>query len=185
MKQVISTIGKPFTPQLRVVTPANKPINNELAHLVNTAWLFAYTALWNHLQFSAKETDFAKQKIEALLAKENKEKAFLNFCQRVLLARQYVTKTPGRYIPLPSVWLDDNNKLGFTGTESWYNKINSVRQSLPTYKEEIKAMAEAILELSKEPSSKNYQYWRSYFIDHRSPGLLNLFQLAAVQQLYN
>ncbi|MBL7748766.1 MAG: hypothetical protein JNM19_15115 [Chitinophagaceae bacterium] len=185
MKQVNNKSSRSFTPRLRVITPDNTPANNEMVHLVNTAWLFACAALWNHLQFSAKETANAKQKIEALLSKEDKEKAFLNFCQRVLLARQYVTKTPGRYIPLPSVWLDDNNKLGFTGTENWYNKINSVRQSLPAYKEEIRAMAEAILELSKEPSSKNYQYWRSYFIDHRSPGLLNLFQLAAVQQLYN
>lgn len=160
-------------------TPARPP-----AQYVNTAWNFAYSALWSTVKFSVRETELAKQKIAAHLRSENPDKTLLVFCQRVLLARQYVNKNPGRYIPLPSVWLDDKNKLGFSGTQRWYDQVSVIRQSLPAYKTGIKALAEAVLEVSKDPSRDNYEYWRSYFIERNTPGLLNLFQVTTVQQLY-
>jgi len=157
-------------------TPARQQAQN-----VNTAWNFAYSALWNTVKFSTKEIELAKQKIAAHLRSENPDKALLAFCQRVLLARDYVTKNPGRYIPLPSVWLDDKNKLGFSGTQRWYDQISDIRKSLPAYKTGIRALAEAVLEVSKDPSRGNYEYWRSYFIERNTPGLLNLFQITTVQ----
>ncbi len=86
---------------------------------------------------------------------------------------------------LPSVWFDKDNQNGFIGTRSWFQEIKAIRESLPNYKQEIKALAEAVLEFSDEPSIKNYQYWRQYFIDKGTPGLLNLFQITAIQQLCN
>ncbi len=153
--------------------------------LVNAAWNFAYSSLWNSTQFSAREIYNSKEKIEEYftLAK-NPRKAFLSFCQRVLLARQYVNAAKGRYMPLPSVWFDKNNEYGFVGTKQWYTQIKNVRVSLPAYKEEIKALAEAVLEYSEEPTLQNFTYWRSYFIEKGTPGLLNLFQVAAINQQY-
>lgn len=119
-----------------------------------------------------------------MLAK-NPERAFLVFCQRVLLARQYVNKSPDRFVPLPSLWLDRNYEHGFAGTKNWYAEIKAIRDSLPSFKAELKALAEAALEFSEEPSTKNYQYWRQYFIEKQAPGLLNLFQVIAVQQIGN
>jgi hypothetical protein len=171
-------------PRLKIVKET-ATAENQQALLINTAWNFAYTALWNAVQFSSREIEKAKQQIADWLQSENKEKTFIAFCERVLLARQYVNRNAGRYIPLPSVWLDCNNKLGFAGTQKWYDNIRTIRESLPGYKTEIKALGEAILELSKEPSADNYRYWRTYFMDHQKPGLLNLFQAAASQQLYN
>ncbi|TCZ74057.1 hypothetical protein [Flaviaesturariibacter aridisoli] len=112
-------------------------------------------------------------------------RAFLSFCQRVLLARHYVLSGEGRYIPLPSVWLDKKNELGFAGTKNWFREIRAIRASLPNYKAEIKALAEAVLEFSEEPTFQNYQYWRSYFIDKQTPGLLSLFQVTAIHYLFN
>jgi hypothetical protein len=157
------------------------PVEN----LVNTAWNFAYSSLWNGTQFSQKEIRYAKEKIEEYFTlAENPRKAFLSFCQRVLLARQYVSTARGRYLPLPSVWFDKNNEYGFVGTKDWYTEIKRVRLSLPAYKEEIKALAEAVLEYSEEPTLQNFTYWRSYFIEKGTPGLLNLFQVAAINQQY-
>jgi hypothetical protein len=158
----------------------------KISKLVKTAWNFAYSALWNCTQFSSKEINAAKEKIEEyLLLSKNPEKALLIFCQRVLLARQYVNKSPDRFIPLPSLWLDRNYEFGFAGTKNWYDEIKAIRDSLPAYKAEIKALAEAALEFSEEPTTQNYQYWRQYFIDKQTPGLLNLFQVIAVQQIGN
>lgn len=154
-------------------------------HFVHAAWNFAYSSLWNSTQFSAREIRTAKEKIEEyfLLAK-NPRNAFLTFCQRVLLARQYVNSNKGRYMPLPSVWFDRVNEFGFVGTKNWYAQIKAVRNSLPAYKEELKALAEAVLEYSDEPTLQNFTYWRTYFIEKGTPGLLNLFQVAAINQHY-
>ena len=172
-------------PVMRVVKGL-KETQAELAPLVNTAWNFAYSSLWNHVQFSAKEIETAKEKItEYFRLANHPESAFSIFCQRVLLARYYVSKAPGRYIPLPSVWLDRTNATGFAGTKAWYAEIKAMRESLPNYKKELKAMAEAVLEFSQEPTIQNYQYWRKYFIEKETPGLLTLFQVVAIQQLCN
>jgi hypothetical protein len=161
-------------------------INPALEHLVNTAWNFAYCALWNSTQFSTREMDAAKERIcEYLTLARDPRRAFLTFCQRVLLARQYVRSGAGRYVPLPSIWLDKDYEAGFAGTKSWYTEIRIMRSSLPNFKAEIKALAEAVLEFSEEPTVQNYQYWRTYFIDKEAPGLLQLFQVSAIHHLYN
>ena len=155
----------------------------EVAPLVNSAWNFAYSALWNAVQFSSKEVNAAKEKItEYFLLSNDPRKAFLSFCQRVLLARHYVNSAKGRYIPLPSLWFEKENEAGFTGTKEWYTEIRNIRSSLPNYKQEIKALAEAVLEYSEEPTVQNFHYWRNYFIDKETPGLLNLFQVNAINQ---
>lgn len=176
---------KVYNPTMRVVKGMEER-KTAIAGLTATAWSFAYSSLWNCTQFSEKEVEAAKERIrEFLHLSREPQKAFSIFCQRVLLARYYVTKNPGRYIPLPSVWLDRANAQGFAGTKSWYEEIKSIRESLPAYKSELKAMAEAVLEFSEEPTVQNYQYWRNYFIEKQTPGLLNLFQVIAIQQLCN
>ncbi len=176
------TISKP---SLRVIK-GYLNANAEVSQLVDSAWNFAYSSLWNSTIFSTKEIDAAKARIfEYLTLAKSSRKAFLSFCQRVLLARYYVNGVRGRYIPLPSVWFDRTNAEGFVGTKKWFSEIRNIRASLPTYKQEIKALAEAVLEFSEEPTIQNYQYWRQYFIDKETPGLLNLFQVTAIQQLCN
>lgn len=185
MRQQALRNQKTTRPMMRVVKGL-KDTQTELAPLVNTAWNFAYSSLWNCTQFSQKEIDTAKEKIEEYLRlAKHPEKAFSIFCQRVLLTRYYISKNSNRYVPLPSVWLDRTNENGFAGTKAWYDEIRSVRESLPNYKNELKAMAEAVLEFSEEPTIQNYQYWRKYFIDKQTPGLLSLFQVVAIQQLCN
>lgn len=185
MKQGIYQQQRSYPP-LRAITPTPPAISEgKFGRLVNTAWIFANTALWNDTEFSPQEIQRSKELIATWLGQENSETAFIAFCQRVLLARQYVTSQPGRYIPLPSVWLDTDNKLGFAGTGAWYERVNNIRESVPGYKTGIKALAQALLELSSQPSASHYHYWKSYFIDHHTPGLLALFQATAIQQMYN
>lgn len=185
MRQTKTLKGAVKKTSLRIIRDNEQP-DVKISRLVSTAWNFAYSALWNCTRFSSKEIATAKEKItEYLSLSRNPEKAFLSFCQRVLLARQYVNKNAGRFIPLPSLWLDRNYEFGFTGTKAWYDEIKTIRESLPDYKAELRAMAEAVLEFSEEPTTQNYQYWRQYFIDKQTPGLLTLFQVIAVQQIGN
>ena len=154
--------------------------------LMEAAWNFSYSALWNDTLFSTKEITAAKARIlEYLLLARCPRKAFIAFCQRVLLARYACITGKARMLSLPSEWLDRANAQGFVSTREWLQEIKAVRESLPGYKQEIKALAEAVLEFAEEPTIQNYQYWRSYFIEKGTPGLLNLFQVTAIQQLCN
>jgi hypothetical protein len=152
--------------------------------LAAIAWVFARCLLWNHLEFSAQEEQKAREQILALIKKcADARKGFKAFCQRVLLAQQYLSRSDDRYLPLPTQWLHPGNEQGFAGTRNWLRRIEAARASLPCHRQERKAMAEAVLEMHEEPCSANYQYWRSYFIQAGETKLLELFQqyLAALQ----
>lgn len=152
--------------------------------LVDTAWTFARVALWNTAVLSEAEVSRAKRLIADYLFDATDEH-FQSFCQRILLARHYLISQPGRYIPLPSEWLNPDNKLGFTGTSGWYDRIVAIREAVPGYKTGIKAFAQALLELSNQPSSAaHYNYWKNYFIDHKHAALLSLFQATVVESFY-
>jgi hypothetical protein len=145
--------------------------------LALTAWQFAHCLLWNTLEFSAEEVQRAQEQIHALLtARGDMRKAFVAFCQRVLLAQQYLSRAEDRYLPLPTQWLNPGNEQGFAGTRNWLRRIETARASLPCHRQELKAMAEAVLEMHEDPCRANYQYWRSYFIQAGELRLLELFQ---------
>lgn len=171
---------------LLTVVKGSRNAQAEISALVNAAWNFAYTALWNTTLFSNKEINAAKERIhEYLTLSKYPRKAFVSFCQRVLLARYVVNSAKGRSLPLPSLWFDKEYALGFVETRKWFYEIRRVRESLPNYKKDIKALAEAVLEFSEEPTVQNYNFWREYFIERATPGLLNLFQVTAIHQLCN
>ena len=78
MGQAIVINQKNYSSALHVVKET-QPANNDLPHLVNTAWNFAYTALWNDVQFSSKEMENAKLQIAAWLQSEIKKRHSLLF----------------------------------------------------------------------------------------------------------
>lgn len=168
--------------ELKVATFNNDVLQAE--GLAATAWNFAATTLWSDLILSQKETEEAKLLIRNhLLGSNDLKRSYLAFCQRVLLTHQYLKNASNRFVPLPSTWLHPENMKGFAGTKQWYEKVAEVRRSLPDYKIEWKALAEAVWELSQEPTSNNFQYWRSYFIERKTPALLSLFlNTIAIQQ---
>jgi hypothetical protein len=173
-----------FTPGLYVVPGLDKTKNEE--QLVETAWLFAYTVLWNNQTFSKTEQREAKYFIKQLLFAGGKpRKAFLNFCQRIILTRQNIQSFNTDYLALPSMWFDEENVEGFASSREWLQAVKILRHSLPGYQVEIKALSEAVLEFSEEPSAKNFQYWRSYFIERSQPILLHLFGVYCSNQQFN
>src|SRR5947199_281676 len=109
-----TTFSAEFNPELRAILGGRQ--NEALHTLVNTAWDFAYICLWNGLNLSRMEAEFAKQKIEEFICNgKNTEKECRKFCERVLLAKNYVLKNPGKYIPVPSFWFKEDNTNEGTG----------------------------------------------------------------------
>jgi hypothetical protein len=107
----------------------------------------------------------------------------VSFCQRVVLAQQYLSRHEHCYLPLPTEWLHPGNEQGFAGTRNWLRRIETARASVPGHRQELKAMAEAVLEMHEDPSAANYRYWKSYFIQAGEARMLEQFQqcLAAMQ----
>ena len=149
------------------------------------AFHIAYTALWNTTDFSTTEIEQAKKLINQILEQDqNPTKAFNNFVQRVLLARQHINTHPGTYAPIPTTWLCPNNKNGFAGTQKWLDAVENLRSSIPSYKQSLKAFAEAVHETANSKSPADFHYWRSYFVQQNAQGLLNLF-LSTIANINN
>ena len=71
------------TPHLTIIT-GNVDAYMHTAQLVDAAWNFAYTSLWNNTIFSTKEAEAAKEKIfEYFTLANDTRKAFVSFCQRI------------------------------------------------------------------------------------------------------
>ena len=148
----------------------------EITALTNCAWQVVYTALWNTKQFSAEEIETAKAFISSFLHQAGSHKIkYSEFVQRVLLARIYVSSHPGKYIPLPSRWFCTKNTNGFMGTEKWYKAVQQTRAAIPLYKQSLRAFAEAVSETTQTGKATDFHYWRSYFIQQNTNGLLNLY----------
>lgn len=167
----LTTNYSPFT-----IIKGNNEYQQQLHDLTSTAWLIAYTALWNGETFSTTEKEKAMDLIKDFIKQQaNPKKAYAEFVQRVLLARQYILTHPGAYAPIPSQWLNAANKNGFAGTQRWYASLQNIRQSLPLYKLPVKAFAEAVLETIQSDAARDFHFWRSYFVETQSQNLLNLF----------
>lgn len=170
------------TGQHRIPKPTNE---DKYSKLAATAWGFAYSTLWGNYHFSKQEAETAKESIKAFIRLHpNAEKGFSVFCQRVALARTEFGKPLLVAMSLPSEWFDWRNDEGFISTKPIFDRIEKTRASLPYHCQELKALAEAVLEFSQEPTKDNYRYWQEYFISHNQGTLLTLFRLAAVQHIY-
>jgi hypothetical protein len=105
-----------------------------LTRLTSAAWNIAYTALWNGIQFSPREKQKAKKSIrEFLLQSTTVELTYEEFVQRVLLTKQYLQNNPDKYLPLPSEWLSKENKMGFAGTQRWFQKLKEKQSAMPQH----------------------------------------------------
>lgn len=130
------------------------------ARLVNGAWLFAHTLLWHGKEFNEAEVELAKHQIEeyiihpSLLVSREK---FIMFCERVLLAHQYLQRNENRFVPHPLKWLSPHFEHGYAGTREWYLDMIHERQYIVVHRFELKVFAESFLLFMQEPCTESYQ----------------------------
>ena len=98
--------------------------------LTDATWQFAHSVLWNDQPFDYIETELSKHYIreyyEAIptgLFNKTAAQHFSAYCQRIMMARNYVDRSPRRYIPRPCLWLDRRYAKGFAGTKKWYERL--------------------------------------------------------------
>lgn len=101
---------------------------------VNATWNFAKCVLWNKEYFTEAEVSLSKQyirefyeNIPAEKFNSSSKRYFIQYCERVLLAKNYIDRFAHRFIPHPCIWLDRNYNKGFAGTKYWYEQIQAGR----------------------------------------------------------
>jgi hypothetical protein len=168
----------PLTRQTKtafIIVKDRQEYDRQVQQLTHIAWQISYTALWNGKEFSAVEIAAAKEFIKGFIQQGSPLKSYSAFVQRVMLARQYIITHHGTYVPFPSRWFNTGNKRGFAGTEKWYRCVEEARAKEPAFKQYIKALPEAVLEIIEGNSAKDFHYWRSWFAERGAHSTLSLY----------
>lgn len=172
MTNAAATQTTNLTFQLTIVK-GKEEYHQQVNQLTDIAWQIAYTALWNGMSFSTNEIAQAKKIMQTFIESGAPLQQYHELVQRVLLARQYILNHPGCYASLPSCWLQEPK--GFAGTQRWYEAVEKTRAQLPNYKQPLKALSQAVLEVLQTNNAADFHYWRSWFAERDAQGMLNLF----------
>lgn len=150
------------------------------------AWNFAHTILWPEQTFSKEDIKSTLDSINSYFdLAANKKKAFICFCERIILTEQYVCARPERYVPNPSVWFNRNYEFGFAGTKSWYQRVQLKREEIPGYLQQISVIANYYLEYSLNPSARIFTRGRKKLLELRAYELLQYFYNTIIHLNYS
>ena len=142
---------------------------NYLDLYIKAAWNLSYSAFWDQLDFSITEIETAKKSLVCLFQLVKILIAITWFFVKGCL--WLIAILIKKYIPLPSTWFKQANEKGFIGTVKWMDSLKLKRKSIPLYRIELKALAEAVLEMTEDPTVANFRYWKSYLLE-RKQGIL-------------
>jgi hypothetical protein len=156
-------------------------------NLVNGAWVFAQTLLWPNDNFNEAETELAKVEIEKiilhpsnLVSRDN----FIQFCERVLLAYQYLQRKPARYVPHPLKWLSPFYEHGYAGTNDWYLDMMHERQYIVIHRFDIKIIAESFYKYLSAPSKTTFQIGKEAIAKFAETTMLSIFNNLVINYSY-
>lgn len=144
--------------------------------LKDAAWHFAHAVLWGQHQFSEEEITAAKACIlDYFRETTHTKKAFVAFCERVILTEKYLSADKSRYVPNPSVWLNKNYQHGFAGTKSWYQGIEAKRVEVPGYLKHLTLAATYFLSYVRKPSAEILKSCRNKLLALNAKNVLQHF----------
>lgn len=102
-----------------------------------------------------------------------------------MLSRQAMRRQGQDHIPVrPGRWLNATNAAGYEASLPAFLFLQESRKRVPLYRAELKALAQAILEMAEEPSAPLFREWVQWFGQRRAVGELFLFTMCAAMQAY-
>jgi len=154
----------------------HQPKDTHASQRVEAGWLLVYTALWQHDNLPKHEIASAKQAIQQALTDRSRLKAaFIQYCERVLIANRLLQVDPAQWIDTPSIWFYPDHAEGFAGTLEVYNKVVVKRQSMPDYHRGISVFAEAYWAFINRPGPSLLRACRRRLLHLKEYGLLQLW----------
>jgi hypothetical protein len=156
-----------------------------ITQLKDAAWSFAYTFLWNGEQLPAEEIERAKiHLLNYFKENGNKKKAFIEFCERIVLAGKYIAAQPQQIVPTPSVWFNKHYQHGFTATKNWHTEVVSKRKEIPRYLKHISVVARHYYLYTLTQSAATYTSCHRKLLALNAKNLLQQFNNAIVHLSY-
>ena len=152
--------------------------NEDIGSLALSAWSIAQAVLFSGQLYTQKE----KQKIlmhirSFLLSSHDPYQAYLEFCQRIMLARHYTYRNSnGLLYHHPARWFRQGYSIGFDKTKPMYERLIKRRKKDPLWKKEWKALAEAIHEMHESPTCCVFLYWQKWFLNNNASAELNILR---------
>ena len=167
--------------EIPIAKGASRVHNSTFDFYINATWNFAKCALWKNEFFTEAEIILSKQYIRefyTLIPAENftvnAPKLFIQYCERILLARNYVNRFSHRFIPHPCIWLDRTYQKGFVGTKKWFDKISGTRIYRHDFIDGNHKTAELYAEYVMNGSAEVMKKASRFFNTKGNAGLLNL-----------
>lgn len=167
--------------ELPITKGASRVHNSTLDFYTNATWNFAKCALWKNEIFTEAEIILSKQYIRefyTLIPAENftvnAPKLFIQYCERILLTRNYVNRFSHRFIPHPCIWLDKTYQKGFAGTKKWLRKKIETRIYQHDFIDANHKTAELYAEYVLSGSMEVMKKASRFFNAKGKAGLLNL-----------
>ncbi len=136
----------------------------------------AIAVLWPVRALSPIEKENMRRRIRFLLfSQEDHFNAYMEFCQRVLLYREYIMESKEDiFYALPLAWMQPGN--GYSVARVLYKEIQVKRLKARTYRQDLKWIAEAVLEIT-EGVDGAFEYWEKWFRDRKCTTGLRIFYL--------
>lgn len=150
------------------------------------AWHFILANLYDNRSFKDNDVrisiDFLRKYFEQYAANRNTiGEAFNKLVFRVILARKYVLRNVGSYIPNPRVWLDPTFAQGFSGTEAWLITVHQKQKENADYYSNIKLVSELYRQFAADPGVFNYQSARQTLGKKKNKEYLQMFDDAVLK----
>ncbi len=157
------------------------PEKKYLTVLTDTAWTLATAALWPLIKMSPTEMDYVKRCIQcAILLGSDLYRGYMNFCERVLLARELLLQgNQCKIVINPAQWINGKCLHSYRDTEQLHISFLLTRKQTRLYKLNLSALAEGVLHLNEELTLANYLYWVNFFKSIHAEKELRLFHSCA------
>jgi hypothetical protein len=128
------------------------------------AWLFAKQILHTEHTFVEHQVTLSKKYISEYFGmisqkgfKSNVDRLYIDLCERILLAKKYIDRSPARFIPVPWKWFDRHFKGGFTGTSPWLKIAKENRKRLKKKYLDLTALCKLYKSYFVEPTVHRYK----------------------------
>ena len=149
-------------------------------------WTFAKVCLFYTQFFYDHELMHVRGQIYRIISNgSNPYDAYMEFCQRILLAVDYITRYQGGALCKNCcVWFLPSCKEGYVKTGLMYERHLKRREKSPQWKKQWKPLAEAVLEMSEGHIDEKFEYWINWFEERKAHYELFIFMRAIEFQTF-
>jgi hypothetical protein len=149
---------------------------------VDNFYDIASNALWKEKKYEEQEHHTAKKYIELYITKGAQSVTTgmlfhrkVNFIARIQLTKNYIDRSPGRFVVNPALYFNPEFPYGFVGTKNWLEKLNAKKAAGEAYSRQSKILVEAWTAYHKNPKTSTYEKYRQKIGKMKEPVLLKLF----------